>query len=543
MIRRFRLAAAAVLVAAAAVAAPSPGLGHIDFPNSGAQAAQTAFLTGVLWLHSFEYDEAIASFREAERIDPSFALAYWGEAMSYNQPLWYHENVAKARAALARLGSTRDARRARAPTPREKAYLDAVNTLFGDGDRATRVRAYADAMTRLMRAFPDDDEAAVFTALAQLGTIPEGQRNTPVSLAAGAIASRVLQKNPNHPGAAHIVLHAYDDGEHAALGLQAARIYARIAPRSSHALHMPSHVFLPLGMWDEAAASDESSFAASVDRVKREKLPVTQEDFHSLSWLEYEYLQQGRFAKARETLEPVSAALALTASAAPMAVEPGAHHGVESEIGRGFGPLSLRNELASMRARYVIESGDWEMLKGQPTFDNIDELFALGISSLRLNDFGRADAALAELDKAAKGAAKERDLIEIAAIMADELRGVLALVRGSLDAGVAALRRAVQLEAARVKPIARPYPIKPAGELLGEALLALDKPMEALEQFNAALARTPRRPAALLGAMRAEEAAGRKAEAVRAARRFLAVWHRADANRPELAEARRLATP
>lgn len=561
MLRRFQATAAAVFVTVAAAAALSPGLGHIDFPNSGSAAAQSTFLTAVLWLHSFEYDEAIASFRAAERLDPSFALAYWGEALSYEQPLWYHEDVAKARAALARLGPTPAARRARAPTAREKGYLDAVEVLFGDGDRATRVRAYSEAMTRLMHAYPADDEAAVFAALAQLATIPEGQRNIQISLAAGAIAARVLEKNPNHPGAAHVVLHAYDDGEHAAMGLKAARIYAKIAPASSHARHMPSHVFLPLGMWDEAAASDESSFAASVERVRREKLSVTQEDFHSLSWLEYEYLQQGRFVKARETLEPVRRALDETRKGTPT-VDSTGHHGVESEIGRGFGPLSLRSELASMRARYVIESGDWEMMKSQPSFDNIDELFALGISSVRLNDFARADAALEQLNTVARGqsntvargfsradpgglsrAEPDRDLFEIAAIMADELHGVLSLVRGAFDEGVGALRRAASLEGKRAKPIARPYPIKPAGELLGEALLALDKPQEALAQFQAALVRTPRRPAALLGAMRAAEAAGAKAEASRYAHEFLGVWHLADANRGELAEARRIVKP
>src|SRR5262249_54169389 len=140
--------------------------------------------------------------------------------------------------------------------------------------------------------------------------IPSGGRDAAVSLKAGAIASAILGRNPQHPGAAHYALHAYDDGEHTAMGLKAARIYAKIAPASSHALHMPSHVFLPLGMWDEAVASDEASFAASVEWVKRRGASSAQQDFHSLSWLQYEYLQQGRFAKARELLDPVKRAIA-----------------------------------------------------------------------------------------------------------------------------------------------------------------------------------------------------------------------------------------
>ena len=171
------------------------------------------------------------------------------------------------------------------------------------------------------------------------------------------------------------------------MGLKAARIYARIAPASSHARHMPSHVFLPLGMWDEAVASDESSFAASVDRVKRLGLSMAQADFHSLSWLHYEYLQQGRFAKAREVMKTVESAIASAVPAGPRRPScptcPSCPRGhVESEIGRGYGAMSLKSELASMKARLVLESGDWEQMQGQGNFDNIDELFALGIASV-----------------------------------------------------------------------------------------------------------------------------------------------------------------
>ena len=296
-------------------------------------------------------------------------MAYWGEALSYNQPLWYNEDVGKARAVLARLAPTRAARQAKAPTAREKAYLDAVERLFGDGGKAERDRAYAEAMAAITRQFPDDEDAAALYALALLATRPSGERDTAVSLKAGGIASAVLAKNPEHPGAAHYALHAFDDGEHAAMGLKAARIYARIAPASSHARHMPSHIFLPLGMWDEAVASDESAFAASVDRVKRLGLSMAQADFHSLSWLHYEYLQQGRFAKARELMRTVERAIAAP-HADPWAARqirsrpdppgprdlPGHTGHAESEIGRGYDAMSLKGELASMKARLVIET-------------------------------------------------------------------------------------------------------------------------------------------------------------------------------------------
>jgi len=570
-----------VLAAGISLAAQTPSLGRISFPTSGSAQAQAPFIRGVLLLHSFEYDDAIEAFREAQRIDPGFAMAYWGEALSYNQPLWRHEELARARAALAKLGPTAAARGARAPTVREKAYLDAVERLFGDGAKAARDRAYAERMGQLAQANPADDEAAVFHALALLATIPENERNAAVSLQAGAIATGILKRNPQHPGAAHYALHAFDDGEHAAMGLDAARTYARIAPASSHARHMPSHIFLPLGMWDEAVASDESSFAASVDRVKRQGLSMAQADFHSLSWLHYEYLQQGRFAKARDVMQTVERAIAASApgtakavpygaapySAAPysgasydpsrpvprtltaqptpptspaLRAPPASHDHVESEIGRGFGPVSLKSELASMRARLVIESGAWGAMKGVGSFDNIDELFALGMASVRLRDARRAEAALEHLGTASK-TVPDRDAREIAQIMGAELDGLLRLSRGDRAGALAALARATALEAKRPRPVARPYPIKPAAELYAETLFGAGDPAAAVVQFQAALMRTPRRAASLLGLARAAQKTGHRAESAEAAKDFLAAWHLADTDRPELAEARALA--
>jgi len=542
----------------AAPVASQPSLGRISFPTSGAPKAQPAFVRAVLLLHSFEYDDAIETFRQAQQIDPAFAMAYWGEALSYNQPLWYNESVDKARAVLSRLGPTRAARQGKAPTAREKGYLDAVERLFGEGDKASRDGAYAGRMSELHAQFPDDDEAAAFYALALLATIPAGERNTTVSLKAGAIASAILKKNPEHPGAAHYALHAFDDGEHAAMGLQAARTYARIAPASSHARHMPSHVFLPLGMWDEAAASDEASFAASVDRVKRLGLSMAQADFHSLGWLQYEYLQQGRFAKARDTLQTVERAIASSGTgtgaakaaphdpsrsalpAPPALPAPSAHHSAESEIGRGYGPLSLKNELASLKARFVVESGAWAVMKGQGSFDNIDELFALGMASVRLGDAGRAEATIEQLATASR-TVPDRDAREVAAIMGAELEGLLRFSRGDRAGTLSSLARAAALEARRAKPVARPYPIKPAAELYAETLLSAGDAPAASAQFQASLARTPRRAASLLGLARAAKAAGLRDESMKAAKDFLAAWHLADSNRPELDEARALA--
>jgi len=535
------LSAAACAISVAASSAQGPPaqapavLGRITFPNSGSPAAQAPFVKGVLLLHSFEYDDAIAAFREAERIDPGFALAFWGEAMCFNQTLWYNENLAKGREALGRLATTPVARQAKAPTAREKGYLDAIEKMFGAGDKASRNRAYADRMAALHAQFPDDDEAASFYALALLATQPEtGARDVKVMLEAGNIALAVLKKNPQHPGAAHYALHAFDDGEHAAMALQAARTYAAIAPASSHAQHMPSHAFLPLGLWDEASKSDEAAWQTSVDLAARKGLSAAQHDFHALAWLHYEYLQQGRFEQARSLVTFVDAALANPSNALNHS-----NH-VESEIGRGNGPLSLRSERASMRARFVVESGRWELMKGQPSFDNVDELFALGLASIRLGDRARAEAALEQLDGARK-AAPNADNKQLAEIMYRQIGGLYQITRGEKSEGLAVLAAAMRLESRMPRPIARPYPVKPAGELYAEALLASGDAAGAVREFQAALQRTPRRAASMIGLARAASAARQTALASKTAREFLAMWKNADSARREITEARQLA--
>jgi hypothetical protein len=289
-----------------------------------------------------------------------------------------------------------------------------------------------------------------------------------------------LKKNPQHPGAAHYALHAYDDGVNNRRGLEAARTYSKIAAASSHALHMPSHVFLPLGMWTEAVASDEASFAASAAWVKRTGRTLAEQDFHSLSWLHYEYLQQGRFADARKLFEPMKVALAqLTKSGAPGGAAAHSH----SEIGRGFDATGLQSEMASMRARAVIESGAWSEMKGQANFGNIDELFSVGMSGLKLGEPARAVAAIEHLEKAVKSI-PDASAREVANIMADEIMGMLDITMGDAKAGLSGLARAAAREAKQPRPVARPYPIKPAAELYGEALLAAGDAKQAVEQFR-----------------------------------------------------------
>lgn len=509
-------------------------LGTIVFPNSGAPAAQADFLRGVAWLHSFGYEDAIDAFRAAQRKDPDFALAYWGEALCYTQPLWGGEEPEKGRQVLQRLGPTPHARASKARTPREQMYLAAVDALYSPGPRAERYKIYSDLMGRLASRFRDDDEAQAFYALSLLAILPEGDAALPLRRKAGEIVERVFARNRQHPGAAHYIIHAYDHPELAPRALEAARVYAKIAPASSHALHMPAHTFVQLGLWHEAAATDERSWQASVQWAKSRNLSIAMRDYHSLAWLQYEWTQQGRFARAADAIRWIDEAMALVGPNGQV----GGHHYGESEIGRGSGVPALRNDRGSMRARYVIESERWHEMKGQSSFDNIDELFALGMSAWKLGDAARLFAVVGEFEKIARSASDPM-LGRQAAVMLHEAGALLMWSQGDRQEAFAAMDRAVRAQARLPKPIGRPYPVKGADELYGELLLEAGRPKEAIAWFERALARTPNRSRAVLGLARAAARAGDRARSRAAYEKFLDNWRTADEGLPEIAEARR----
>lgn len=529
---RLFLSLVSVVSCAVLLAGQRLTLGTVAFPNSGAPAAQADFLRGVAWLHSFGYEDAIDAFRAAQQKDPGFVLAYWGEAMCFNQPLWFFEELEKGRAALARLGTSPAARAAKAKTPREAMYLAAVEALYSGAGKAARDKAYADAMAALAAKFPGDDEAQAFHALSLLAILPRGDQALPLRQTAGAILEAIFQRNAQHPGAAHYLLHAYDHPALARRALPAARAYAKIAPAASHALHMPAHTFLQLGLWDEAAASDQASWEASVQWAARRKLPVSARDYHSLAWLQYEWTQQGRFSKAREVIGIIDQAMTVAGQGDRV----GGHHYADSEIGRGSGPLALRNDRGSMRARYVIESERWAEMKGQGAFDNIDELFALGLSAFRLGDHKRLFAAVGEFEKIVKSP-PDPALLDQSTVMLHQLGALLMWSQGQRQEAFAAMDRATGAQARMPKPIGRPYPAKGADELYGELLLQAGRPKEAAVWFERTLERTPNRSRAVLGLARAAAGAGERAKSRAAYKQFLRNWRAADPGLPEITEA------
>ena len=531
--RKSALAVLALFAAAAALSASANDLGRIDFPTSGRADARERFVRGVLLLHSFEFEDAAEEFREAQKLEPGFAMAYWGEAMTCNHPLWMERDAEAARKVLQRLAPTAPERLAKAPTRREKMYLEAVETLYGEGDKAERDRAYAEAMRRLHEEFPDDENAAAFYALAILGTC-EGKRDTASYMKAAAVAEEVFAKNHLHPGAVHYLIHSYDDPVHAPLGMRAARVYAKIAPAAGHALHMPSHIFFASGMWEEARASNEAAWKASLDRAERKKLGADEHNYHALFWLEYACLQQGRYADARKVLAMM-----------------------EADAARS-GSDRAKSHRAMMRAAYVVETRrfDGDVARSLAAEDSSRgvALFAGGFAAVSKGDSKRAETAWAAIgrEKSDEGhhgaAAKSYPMGRSAAagadpIMKKELEALLASASGDAARAEALAREAAVSEDALTFEFGPPAVAKPAHELLGELLLAAGRGKEAREEFERSLARAPERSLSLLGLARSAEKAGDRAAAEETYRRLASVWRHADADLPELAEVRKTAAP
>ena len=261
MIRRASVLLAALAFVAASGSVPNAQaeLGSIEFQTSGSAAAQPAFIRGVLLMHSFEYDDARQAFQEAQAADPAFAMAYWGEAMTYNHPVWQQTSPQEALAVLQKLGATPEARLAKAPTAKEKDWMASLGVLYGPGERPARDLAYADALEQMYRKYPDDNEVAAFYALALLGT-SHGGRDLATYMRAAAVVERVYAKNPRHPGATHYLIHSYDDPIHAPLGLRYADAYATIAPAaSSNAIGASPTVIPSRGMKNDTSSSAQSA--------------------------------------------------------------------------------------------------------------------------------------------------------------------------------------------------------------------------------------------------------------------------------------------
>lgn len=287
-------------------------LGSIDFPTSASGEAQQEFLTGVLALHSFWYPEARDHFRQAQELDPTFAMAYWGEAMTYDHPIWEQHDQKAGIKTLNRLDKQLEQGNLNW-SDREKAYIDAIRILYDSKSGMNhRRQQYAKAMQQLSNQYPDDDEALAFAALAAMSAPDFNYSNPDVNdvIPIAAKLEDLYQRKPDHPGAIHYLIHVYDSEKFARMGLRPARDYADIAYSSSHAIHMPSHIYKHLEMWDKVIASNIRAYDASVEWQKESARPVNVRDFHSYRWLFEAYLEINEYQKACNMIKGVRNMLA-----------------------------------------------------------------------------------------------------------------------------------------------------------------------------------------------------------------------------------------
>lgn len=476
-------------------------VGVVHFANSGARRAQPAFLRGLALLHDFEYSAARDEFQKAESLDPAFAMAVWGEALTYNHTLWHEQDTAAARAAMAKLGATPEERVAHGRTAREREYLSSLEKLYGPGDKAERDAAYSAALGDLSHRYPDDLDARALYSLSLLGLSPK--RDARTYMRAAAEAEAVFEIDKYHPGALHYLIHAYDDPVHAPLGLRAARLYAEVAPGASHAQHMTSHIFFALGLWDDAIKANEASVRVAAAQGEHA--------YHSLLWLEYAYLQKNERAAAAALVESLTHdvqsgptrenRLRAAFARATWLVETQGAAARGARAPASAGASTSIETAATADAFQTVDSADVPYIGYFAVHD-----FARGLVAAGRGDVVAARGALAQLSDRINSARvvpvgenrnwydalSESDLAQ-ARVLATALDGAIEFSSGQRGAGIARVREAIAATAQMEFEYGPPWSAKPLDELLGELLLADGQSAEAAIAFEQALTTYPNR--------------------------------------------------
>jgi hypothetical protein len=465
-------------------------VGKVSFANSGAPQAQDAFARGLALLHNFEYSDAFDAFREAQRIDPDFAMAYWGEAMTHNHPIWFRQDAAAARAVLAKLD------RKVKMTQRERDYLATLDVLYGEGPKNDRDLKYAEAMRALFEKYPDDVDARAFYALSLLGTAHEG-RDFATYMRAAGLLEEVFAANQRHPGVLHYLIHSYDDPVHAPLGMRAARLYGSVAPNAAHALHMTSHIFVAMAMWDDVIDANKRAIdVVNTQRAARGR--PAQTCGHYPTWLHYGYLQKNRTEDATKALADCRA-FALRANEKNFFneyAEMRAHH-----VATGYGlteAAAIPDEF--VEARYALAYAD--AIGGRD---------AAAIESAIARLRALQPAVLAEAAKETNPSKRIR-----AEVILQQAEALLLIAQGKRAEALPLLEAAAKAERTMPLEFGPPMIPKPASELYAEQLLLAGRAADAVAAYENVFARTPGRTPALEGFARARKGAGERVGAEKA---------------------------
>jgi tetratricopeptide (TPR) repeat protein len=504
-------------------------LGQVHFPISCSAPAQQQFDRALAALHSFWYEEALRIFTAVTETDARCAMGYWGMAMSLYYPLWAPPSQSTLQKGMR---AVEKARSIATKTDREAAYIEAIEVFYNASnklDHRTRTRAYEKAMERLYLQYPQDKEAAIFYALALNATAPPTDKTYAKQLQAGEILEKVFAEQPNHPGVAHYIIHSYDNPILAHRGLPAARRYARIAPAVPHAQHMPSHIFTRLGLWQESIQSNLGSVAASKAYSARAHPGAAYyEHLHALDYLGYAYLQGAQDRAAKGVLDEL-----LTIEK----VQPEAFQAAYA--------------FAAIPARYVLERRRWSeaaALTVHPStfpwsrFPWAEAViyFTRAMGSVQSGNDDEARQAIAKLAslRDALAQVKEKYWAEQVEIQRQVTTAWLARADGKDDEALKLMQSAVDLEDSTAKHPVTPAPILPARELLGEMLLDLGNPDQALQEFEASNLKEPNRFNGLYGAARAAELAGDVAKARTYYGKLVALCEHSDTDRPALQQAK-----
>ena len=479
---------------------PAPEkLGKVSFATTCSPSVARDFERSVALLHSFAYTAAEQSFRKVAAADPSCAMAHWGIAMSYYHQLWsppapaeWRDGQLEIERAIALNSGSR----------RERQFIAAAAAYYKDADQTPQLRAeaYAQAMSEAMRGSPRDTETQVFYALSLIATAPPEDARHANQKRAAALLEPIYHTQPDHPGAAHYLIHAYDSAELAPRGLPAARAYSKIAPSAPHALHMPSHIFTRLGLWDDSIASNQAARAAAHDQGDQG------EELHAMDYLTYAYLQRGQNSDAERVVASLTAMTAVAASGSDFKV--------------GYAATAMPVRLAIERHAWR-DAADLKTLPGSPPHVTAIIFWARAMANARGGRPQAADGDIAQIEACkqqlqAAGNAYWATQVEVLDKEAEAWR----LAAGANTAeSVRLLRQAADEEDAVEKLPVTPGPIVPAREQLGELLLEQNQPEQALREFRAALVLAPGRRGALLGGAQAAERIGdaRSAAQMRAA--------------------------
>jgi hypothetical protein len=521
----------------------SLGVGHVHMDISCSPAISRNFDIALALLHNFWYPRALSTFDQVIQADPECAMAYWGAAMTYNHPFWDAPTEADEQSAWALV---QNGMKAKEKSPREAMYVDAVAALYregGAGKKSDRDQAYRNAMAALYAKYPDND-TKLFYALAILGRIEEGSEwSTQQELAAGLI-EQVYAVDPHNPGALHYMIHAYDDPVHAPQGLKAARAYAEAAPAVPHALHMPSHIFTRLGYWKESAATNEKAWHVSETDINRAGEAGGYRDFHSLNYLQYAYIQLGRYEDAKR----LTGIFAAQYEALPNKTTHPDTPNLEVRHVRGRTIYALPDRVVygyfDTLARYIMESGDWQLASNLPSAPASRDFATMRLQIKTMAAAKQKDAptahTAADRMAALSNEPGQRPLAQkILSIQAKEAQAEAALASGGSEKAIANMNDAVRIEDSIYALSQPPYPPIPAHELYGTMLLQMNRPAQAREQFADSLKRTPGRPRAIFGLARSAQLLGDNQTAAAEYKDFLELWKNADQSLPEIAAAKR----